>query len=750
MRGVLATVVLSIAAAVWALQLWRADLAVPLRYVEVDDAKFYLTLVKGVIDHGWYLHNQSLGVPFGQALYDFPQGPDNLNYVLIKGLAVISPNPAVVANLFFLLSFPLAALSAFLVVRRLGVSSGAGVVCSVIFALLPYHFNRGESHLLLSAYYSVPLGAYLFLTLLRGPLPFARRAAGSRAGLLRFASRRSLATAALCGVIGSANLYYAAFAIVMTGAATLVAVVAGRGRRVVGAGAGVTALICVTLAVNLAPTLLYQAGHGGNPRIARSVLESEQLGLKLTNLVLPVRDHRFGPLGHVNQQYSDAASPGYCESCYATLGLVGTLGFIALGLVAVVSLAGGRGRIRGWGLYRVAALGSALAFVLGTIGGVSGLIAFVITPDLRGWNRISLYIAFFSLLAAALALDAGRRRIVRSRGGTRLGVVFLAAVLVVGVWDETTAYFVPHYAAISRQWRSDRSFVEAIEATLPAGAAVFELPYVPFPEGYSSAGSASLASPTIGSSYELLRGYIHSTRLVWSFGAMKGRAADWQAELAAKPLAVAVAAASAAGFQGLYLDPRGYAAGAPTRAVEATLRKLLGVRPLRSGDRDLWFFDMRPYTARQQAANPPAMLRAVRDAALAPSRVTCAGAGVVELMNPSSVARRTTFSGLLADALPAPLTVVVGYPDGRISPAVVGGSSVILHDQLLLPPGRSRLTVSVAGGADASGVSLSGATLTDEAFTPFLAPTGNDGADRLRLAAGMIAPPCHDLFPAAG
>ena len=36
----------------------------------------------------------------------------------------------------------------------------------MLFSLLAYHFFRGESHLLLSAYYSVPLSAYLFLELL--------------------------------------------------------------------------------------------------------------------------------------------------------------------------------------------------------------------------------------------------------------------------------------------------------------------------------------------------------------------------------------------------------------------------------------------------------------------------------------------------------------------------------------------------------------------------------------------------------
>ena len=189
----------------------------PLRYTPVDDTKFYLMLVKGIIDHGWYLTNSSLGAPFGQQLYDYPQGGDNLSLLMIRGLALLSSNPALVANLFFLLTFALVSLSSYFVLRRLGVSAAVAAVVSVLFSLLPYHFFRGESQLLLSAYYSVPLSAL--------PVPRAARRQGDVRG-----GRRSLATIGLCVVIGSANVYYATFALVLIVAATLVAAVLRRWR----------------------------------------------------------------------------------------------------------------------------------------------------------------------------------------------------------------------------------------------------------------------------------------------------------------------------------------------------------------------------------------------------------------------------------------------------------------------------------------------------------------------------------------
>src|SRR5271163_616062 len=166
---------LSVLFAVWVLRLWRGDLGVPLRYTPVDDTKFYLMLVKGIVDHGSYASNPSLGAPFGQQLIDYPQGADNLNLLLIRLLALVSSSPALIINLFFLGTFALSAFTAHLVLRTLRISALSSGVAAVLYSLLAYHFFRGESHLFLSAYYAVPLTAYLFLRVLGGASLFARR-----------------------------------------------------------------------------------------------------------------------------------------------------------------------------------------------------------------------------------------------------------------------------------------------------------------------------------------------------------------------------------------------------------------------------------------------------------------------------------------------------------------------------------------------------------------------------------------------
>lgn len=697
--------VLTVASAAWALRVWHGDLSVPLRYTPVDDTKFYLMLVKGIIDHGWYLTNPTLGAPFGQQLFDYPQGADNLSLLLIRGLTLFSSNPAVVVNLFFLLTFALVSASCHLVLRALGVSAAVAGVVSVLFAMLAYHFFRGESHLLLSAYYAVPLSAWLFLEVLGGAGLFASRAPPARSSL-RWASRRSLVTAAVCLLIGSANLYYATFALVLIAGATVISLVLRRWRSAL-EGTVVIGLVVGTLAVNLAPSLVYRARHGGDALVTRTATAdettTEAFALRLTNLALPAPGSRIGPLRRLTASYDRAIAPGYCEACYASLGVVGTTGLGWLALCSLGSLVGAGGWLGSRWLFRHAAVGVAIALTVATVGGLSSVFEFLITPDIRAWNRISVFIAFLCLLAVALLLDSLLRALRRRRLGPVAAAMLLGGVLVLGVLDQTTPRFVPDYPVSARQWRSDATFVAAIEQRLGRGASIFELPYVPFPEGYpdTPVGDRVAAYAT---KYEPVRGYLHSSTLRWSYGAMKGRAADWPAQLAGQPLPFVLASAAAAGFDGLWVDPAGFEP-ATARRVLSALRSLLAQAPLMSPDGDLDFFDLRPYRRRLARTHSVGEQRLLRERTLHPLRTVCAARGL-ELVNPSGAVRVAT------------LTVHVRH-------------GAIVSRRVTLEPGQSFQRIPG---------SIRSATLTDRALAPFEPAGAGTGSS---VVPGLIGPGCQ-------
>ncbi len=252
--------------------------------------------------------------------------------------------------------------------RKLDVSRCPAAIGSVLFALLPYHFYRGESQLLLSAYYSVPLSAYLFLNIFIGESRFRRRT-GSGSRVLNLLSWRTLRTVLMCAVIGSAGMYYAAFALVLLSTGALIALIARTGRSPVISAVGCILLIGLVLVANLSPSLIYRAEHGADPLIKRSLADTELLGLKPAQLLLPVQGDRLPLLSKVNTEYAKAGSSAYCEQCYETLGSVGDVGFLWLlagALAAVIGVGGLLARSR---LYRPAALGVLLSLLIASVGG---------------------------------------------------------------------------------------------------------------------------------------------------------------------------------------------------------------------------------------------------------------------------------------------------------------------------------------------------------------------------------------------
>jgi phosphoglycerol transferase len=732
---------LALAIALWALKIWDTNLSVPFRYSEVDDTKFYLLLIKGILTHGWFLTNHNLGAPFGQQLYDYPQGADNLNLFTVKLIGLVSPHPGVVINVFLFVTFVLDGAAACLVLRRLGVSPLVSIVCAVLFALLPYHFFRSDSHLFLSSYWSLPLTAYLFIAVLDDRPLFTRRPSGGR--VRRLCTPASVATVVMCVVIASTGLYYAVFGLVMIGAALLLKLAFGRRWRPLLPGLAAFALVLVVLIANLAPTAVYHAQHGGNSAEVHSASQGDSLAMSASYLVLPPLHDRIAPLRHLTEHYANVTPPhGYCEQCYESVGTIGDVGLLWLLVIAFGSLAGAAFVARVARIHRWSALGVAVVLAIAVTGGVSSLTRVFISNDIRAWNRMSVLIAFFALLTVALLLDRLlpwiRARGARNRRLARLGplpgIVLVLAVLVFGVADQTSRFFVPNFTKDAAEYHSDAALDTTIERTLPRGAKVMEVPYVPYPEGYQpymAPGQTLPFSEITNFEYELGRPYIQSHGLSFSYGAMKGRATNWTAQFAAKPLAVSVIGATAAGFQGLTVDADGYPDTLPS--VVATLRRLLGVAPRYSDDHTFLFYDLRPYARRLRTGHTLVQLRALRAATLSPLRLRCA-TGRLTVVNPSATTQRAM--------LDAGVTGSAGAGSLRLSArgeSLTAAPGNRLQMPLVLPPGTT--TVSVSGPSDvASGVPrLTAPTVVAGAFSPFL--RGVSGGP----LTGIVGPPCRSV-----
>jgi phosphoglycerol transferase len=693
---VLGTALVATLVTVIDLQLWDATMHIPLTGA-INDASFFAASVKDVVEHGWFTHNPDLAAPLGQSNLDFAASfGDTAHYALIRVIAVFLNDPIVVFNAFYLLGFPLIAVTSYLVLRDLGAARMPSLVMAVLFAFLPYHLLRHQNHLFLAAYYAVPLGFWLVMTLAEGRRLIDR---GDR--------RRTAITLLVCVVVASASNYYAVFTMIALLLVVPLVALAQRSRQMVFQGLLVLAAIGLVFGLCHAPPVLYAAEHGRNTAIAeRSPQESEDFGLKLTQMVLPRPDHRIARLARRGAAY-EVRTPLVAEGFSPSLGVVATLGLI--GAVVVLLTTGLGNRALSLRRRRVSIAGAValVCFLVGTTSGISALIAFEITPQVRGWNRISLLIAFASLLVVALALTAlGERWRARGRPAWLIGLL-VAAVGVIGVLDQTSAHDAPGYPQIAAGWRSDQAFVRGMEDRLPAGTRVLQLPYVPYPE--NGVVNAML-------DYDLFKGYLHSRRLRWSYGATKGRPVDWQDDaqtLAPQELALV---ATTAGFGALYVDRGGYVDNAA--AIDTGLTQLTGGGPAgRSSENRLEWYDLRPVAARLAAKTTPSERHALRDALIEPVELaygngfsfqeSAAGAPFrwgaadarIDFENPLAHPRRVQFSAGFAGGGPQTSTVTMSLPDGRSRTVTTDDKGTSVGFTFVVKPGGSTLRLHTDGPA---------------------------------------------------
>ena len=179
--------------------------------------------------------------------------------------------------------------------------------------------------------------------------------------------------------------------------------------------------------------------------------------------------------------------------------------------------------------------------------------------------------------------------------------------------------------------------MRAIERTVPRGALIFQLPFATFPE------SPPLANMQ---DYDLLRGYLHSDHLRWSYGTIRGREENaWFRQTAALPARQLVETLGWAGFSGISINRLGFSdSGA---GVERELRDVLGSLPIQSPDEELAFYGLREYQRRLAEHTAPTQRAALRAAAVYPPLAVWQvgfsdqnGAGLAQLIDDERILRR--------------------------------------------------------------------------------------------------------------
>jgi phosphoglycerol transferase len=397
-------------------------------------------------------------------------------------------------------------------------------------------------------------------------------------------SKKFAISALICVLVSSAFIYYTFFSCFLLLIAGIIAYLSQRNKYPLLNSLILISVIIFGILVNMSPFLIYQIENGKNPEaVIRSPAESELYGLKIVQLLMPIGGHRIPLLANISGYYSGTA-PLVNENAVASLGVIGSIGFLLLIAWAFYRISNGlmpktvdlSSHINELSILNLSVV------LLATLGGFGTLFAYLISSDIRGYNRVSIFIAFFSLFAVFLVLDAFSRKYAKSQTSRLLFNIFICIVLVFGILDQTSSSFVPPYASTKAEYLNDESFVDSIESIMPENAMIFQLPYIPFPE-YPPVNRLT--------DYSHIRAYLHSKDLRWSYGAMKGRPGDaWQKLVAGMPVGDMLKTLSQSGFKGIYIDSYGYQDDGSK--LISDIKQILGAEPLISNNQRIYFFDM--------------------------------------------------------------------------------------------------------------------------------------------------------------
>jgi len=565
----------------WVMHLWSSDLRIPFDYHW--DTLYNAASIKGMIETGWFTSNPFIGAPYGYSSYDFSSNAI-LDMVFLKLVSLFTHEWAATLNIYFLLTFPLTIVTSLYVLRKLKVSSVPALTGSLLFTFVPYHLLQGVWHINLAAYYSIPFVLLVCFRLFDSELTWKLWQQESG---IRKINRTGIENIVFCIIIGSTFIYYPFFSCYFL---LLAGIVASISRKKWLPFVYSLALICfivfLILIYNI-PSIVYHVENGANEMVVRSPADSEIWGLKFIQLLLPVPGNSNPFLAALSERYYKVSPMGsvlLSENRSAALGFLGSTGLIFLLIWFFLRWIRPEISSRFEFLQKIDQLSllNMAAILLGCTGCIGALVAYLFFPEIRTYTRISIFIALFSFTALTLIIDF----LIKRTTFSRVTVYFcLAALLFTGINDQVSPKMVPEYAGIKREFQTDESFVKAVEAEYDHEITVFQLPYVPFPEGTPNYRM---------SDYDLFRGYLHSTKIRWSYGAMKGRYGDYcLSRIAGKKVEEMVRDVSIAGFDGIYIDTYGYRDGG--EGLIGSLKTILKIDPIVSENKRLYYFDMTKY-----------------------------------------------------------------------------------------------------------------------------------------------------------
>jgi len=516
-----------------AFRLGHYDLRIPFHYG--GDTVIILMFIKGILLNGWSWDIPQLSAPYGMSAVAFPL-MTSFDWLIMKGISLFTSEPGLVLNLFWLFTLVLSAWSAAVALRLFGIHLIISLGAGVLYAFLPFALLRNVNHLNL-VYYLVP-----FLSLLAVYI-----ASGLRIGNGQWIRR---VTYAACLAQGFNYIYFSFFSVLLFGFAAIYGYVNHRSSKTVNVAAVAIVLIIGATAINLSPTFYSWYKYRKPPEMDyKYPLEAEGYGAKIRRMIVPHKDNPVPIIGDWGKADALAGYPGENENVTARLGLVGTAGFILLLLISLQLVKVDAAGAHAGTLHSLAAL-TFFALLMITVGGFGAIFNLAVAPDIRAYNRFTVFVSFFSL--AGLGLFIERYRCTFSGRANWKLLLPMSLVACFSLYDQLldrSVLLLSQNNDIAR-YHAEKALLDRFKRLYPNGVSTIQLPITGFPINSIHENMES---------YDHLRPFLWSdSRMRWSWPSFSQRHRAWQDRISKLEGDALVKAAIYSGFLAIWIDRFGY------------------------------------------------------------------------------------------------------------------------------------------------------------------------------------------------
>jgi len=560
---------------------WNFDLNVPFAYS--GDVIGMLQKLN-VFARGESLANiQSLGAPYGSNQWHqmmdalLPQG-------IMYCLARITQSVGYTINAYFILTFAFSSMCTFAAMRMLKISRVTAIACGIIYAFIPGHMLRSQSHIFIGSCFSIPLMAVAVIYLMRGELCRAEYRDIKKLTFkeaIHSTDKKIIFCIISLAATTVSSLYYGVFGMfILIFAAVYISLNKRQWRHFVYfMWLCITELVCIVV-IYLPPIISKLTDPFYNPIniVSRQICDVENYGLKFIQLILPVSDHRFSIFAKITERYNNSGFPLVNENRMSTLGLVMAAGFLFSFLIVLF-------KICVLNDIQLCAHLNVYMFCVGVIGGGASIIGFI-NYGIRCYNRFSFYIGIFSLIVVAKIFDAFwnslKNKNVRQNLILKLKIVSALLIACVALLDQTTenmAFSAEKGAAAAGQFYNDKDFVQSIEGYEGKNASVLVLPF-----STGNQGALGYTKENVFTVYQERIMTMHSETSKWSVGAASGeRAESFLDNLSFHKDLDVLKIASVVGYNGIAIYRLGFEETRLSKWVEV-LEDSLGKPAVESGD----------------------------------------------------------------------------------------------------------------------------------------------------------------------